>query len=184
MNWSKKKEQHHKQLWPANSTEEQRKWKHKAAQKNQEPSPIPSYIQSARQFQTRGKVQAVFVTLSPACIFTLFSSFDARRAVQNSQADFFPLWVREASCRAWEMLEEHSLQAAQRVPGLKVGSVHHGIIDRWRDVPVLYSEAIPMLKVIQALESPSACITTAVNSHPEPQQGRHSDQSTPVSPGC
>lgn len=42
-------------LWPAKTTEEQRKWKYKAAQNKQEWSAIQSYIQSARHIRANPK---------------------------------------------------------------------------------------------------------------------------------
>lgn len=85
-------------LWPAKSTKEQRKWKYKAAQNKQDWSAIQSYTQSARHIRANskcGKVQVVFITVSPVCIFILFPSFDARGAVQSGWGWRFPSWANK-----------------------------------------------------------------------------------------
>lgn len=65
-------------LWPAKRTEEQRKWKYKAAQSKQEWSAIQSYTQSARHIraspQSVGKYR-LCLSQYLLCAFLSFSNF-------------------------------------------------------------------------------------------------------------
>lgn len=91
------------------------------------------------------------------------------------QADFWVSELMRSLLQGMGNLGEHCLQAAQHDLGNRPQAAQSTKIER----VILHMATVCMPKIIRALESPNAAVSTAANSCPEPQQGRCLDQATP-----